>query len=555
MPITMSGEELYSKLRDINYYDDETDGEEFTLMAQNARDVARLFAGETEQTITQAFIQLPKISLNNSSAKIPRLAKIILNNDALLHKCDSHALNRLLYVEHGIAFEKILIDTTLLRKLDDDTLGKLTEQHGIRVWNRIKEAGLDRLDSNALETAARGHPEIALDILQDNNKIEQVILLLSSYRTSRFHENVEVATALINNPLILPRLEPLRLYNIARAHEDCAKILYDQINTLPQLQELSVREINRLREQYPLFWHQAPIAPQEEYKRAVREEPHFRPQQPVYQPDPRDYNLQAGLDRSFATEQRPPSHSDFTEKNLVDVNEFLKAELLASHGLFNGELVEKHPPKEQLHFVRYLIAKNDSANQEFKEDPAIESKIKELDTHEVMLSIHDAIKKITNKENAPPETIQKIQTEYVRNLRVLEKEIIDSQLKEKLVININKAILGVPKVREKIDFKTIQVTNSNSYLGWMSSLSGSGFFNRFSYWHHGGTGEKRARDLLALANNPESTLVEVQSALKEAYRDSPIREHSLSTYLNNNLSKEQVADLNLSSKNSPQLGK
>ncbi|MBA2655956.1 MAG: ankyrin repeat domain-containing protein [Tatlockia sp.] len=126
------------------------------------------------------------------------------------------------------------------------------------------------------------------------------------------------------------------------------------------------------------------------------------------------------------------------------------------------------------------------------------------------------------------------------NLEVANDEVHSSI--EKLRKKINKAILGTEHIRKPIN--DMPQKNLPSYLGWMSeNATGSRGLSRFSHWFHGDSGVQRARDLLVIANHPNASLIQIQNALKIAYQDSGAHKHSLSRYLEAQLSNQDFLSL------------
>ncbi len=94
---------------------------------------------------------------------------------------------------------------------------------------------------------------------------------------------------------------------------------------------------------------------------------------------------------------------------------------------------------------------------------------------------------------------------------------------------INTAILGKAIITNP---RALPENNDKSYLGWMNNNTvGVRGITRFSHWFHGDSGIKRARELLEVANNPESSLSEILTKLQNTFNESSHHKHSLSRYL------------------------
>jgi hypothetical protein len=106
----------------------------------------------------------------------------------------------------------------------------------------------------------------------------------------------------------------------------------------------------------------------------------------------------------------------------------------------------------------------------------------------------------------------------------------EEESKQYLINCINLAILGKSKVNNPST--DIPKLGADSYLGWMSAnASGTRGWNRFSHWYHGDSGIKRARELLEVTNNRNSTYKQILEQLQKANGESSNNKHSLSRYL------------------------
>lgn len=182
------------------------------------------------------------------------------------------------------------------------------------------------------------------------------------------------------------------------------------------------------------------------------------------QTEDNDHAFQAAISASFVFQQ-PTNNNEITERDIVSVNEFLKAELSATHGFFNEEL-KKIPVHQQLVIIRYLIAKHSENN--FQANEALEVTINELDEWKVLLSIENAIKVIVKKESVSEHHISQVRQQYLKNLKECEADIIksDAGYEESVLTNHEKKSA---KGKEKVSD-----SESNAGLEWNSSQNAVG---------------------------------------------------------------------------------
>lgn len=78
-----------------------------------------------------------------------------------------------------------------------------------------------------------------------------------------------------------------------------------------------------------------------------------------------------------------------------------------------------------------------------------------------------------------------------------------------------------------------QVNNAvNQYLQWMDQhAKGIRGLTRFSHWHHGDSGKRRAVELAKIVNDPESDLETIIHAINKTIHASSNTKHALSRYL------------------------
>jgi hypothetical protein len=121
---------------------------------------------------------------------------------------------------------------------------------------------------------------------------------------------------------------------------------------------------------------------------------------------------------------------------------------------------------------------------------------------------------------------------FEKPVSVLESKLDHSQEQNDITTlreKINSAILGKAIITNA---RALPENNDKSYLGWMNNNTvGIRGFTRFSHWFHGDSGIKRARELLEVANNPESSYSEILTKLQNTFNDSSQHKHSLSRYL------------------------
>nr|MBA3535635.1 ankyrin repeat domain-containing protein [Tatlockia sp.] len=127
------------------------------------------------------------------------------------------------------------------------------------------------------------------------------------------------------------------------------------------------------------------------------------------------------------------------------------------------------------------------------------------------------------EQNPPEELSLPIQDQVIPQPELQPESRIQA-LKKK----INQAILGKSIIKNA----RTDLPEENSYLGWMNiNATGTRGLTRFSHWYHGDSGVQRARELLEIANDPDATYGEIQSALQKGFQESSYHKHSLSRYL------------------------
>jgi hypothetical protein len=150
---------------------------------------------------------------------------------------------------------------------------------------------------------------------------------------------------------------------------------------------------------------------------------------------------------------------------------------------------------------------------------------------------------LPNGENGEPRIVEIPTEESISTPWVTFHKLARAEERKQYLINrINLAILG--KVEVNNPSADIPLANEDSYLGWMSAnASGTRGWNRFSHWYHGDSGVERARELLEVTNNPNSTCKQILEQLQKANGESSNNKHSLSRYLFSQLNGHSFADL------------
>jgi hypothetical protein len=225
-----------------------------------------IFPRKSQDNFTEHTELLKKtglISLDYNSPGNLSAAQIIVNDDQLLHKCNGDILSWLLKYDyknntsiHETALRKIILegDNSLIRKVKQEILACMVRDHGLEVWNRIKDAKCDNFaDGEHLCWAVGGldSEAVALDIISDNEKVKKITkqqLLIEG-----FIEQQKVALALLSNATFMQEASSDTLGKIALAHECCAKNLYENIDKIKDFPN-DLRK--KLREKYPSFWKQ-----------------------------------------------------------------------------------------------------------------------------------------------------------------------------------------------------------------------------------------------------------------------------------------------------------
>lgn len=140
---------------------------------------------------------------------------------------------------------------------------------------------------------------------------------------------------------------------------------------------------------------------------------------------------------------------------------------------------------------------------------------------------------------------QTVQKQYLKAPNELKEKLFyleQNSFRQNLVNKINVAILGKNEIK---DSRTeLPLDDKKSYLGWMNrKATGTRGFNRFSHWYHGDSGVKRARDLLNIVNNPNTSYEEILEKLRKTFKESSCHQHSLSRYLVAQFDKKDFAKI------------
>lgn len=140
-------------------------------------------------------------------------------------------------------------------------------------------------------------------------------------------------------------------------------------------------------------------------------------------------------------------------------------------------------------------------------------------------------------ENAHLHTLESSLSNEMRLTLVREK-------KRYLIQKINQAVLGKSVITPNNALAESPDEDEDSYLGWMEeNASGTRGLTRFSHWYHGDSGKNRARDLLAITNNFNSSYEDITDKLAEVISESSNTNHSLKTYLYKVIGEETLEQI------------